>query len=546
MPHLAVNQIAKSYDGNPAVRDISFAVDAGKVLALCGENGAGKSTLMKMLSGATLPDAGEILLDGAPARIERPSDALRLGIRTVYQELSLLPHLSVAENMLIGRMPTRAFSRLSRKRSSSLISRKNGGVPPPVSGRKSGFHFSWICSGALSFVVDWPEANRIAGEVLAGFGFPQIDPRALVRSLSVAQQQVVEVAKALTAKPKILILDEPTAVLSGAETEKLFAKVRSLAAEGTTILYISHRLEEIFTIADEIVVLKDGRSVLAGPIAELDQDRLIEAMVGRPLTAIFPDKKARPGKMVLEVERLSQHDAFTDVGFSIHAGEILGMFGLVGSGRTEIAKAVFGAKPADGGDVKLNGVVANFATPGQAVRNGVAMLTEDRKGDGLALDASLLDNAGLASFRRFAPHGVIDGAKRTQLVEEKIRELSIRPRDPQRPVRQLSGGNQQKVVLAKWLLVENISLFIFDEPTRGVDIATKVEIYRMIRDLADGGVAVLLISSEMPEVLGMADRLLVVREGRLVAELLPDRFKPETVFAHAAGLPVDEQRERLY
>lgn len=507
MPHLAVNRIAKSYDGNAAVRDISFAVEAGRVLALCGENGAGKSTLMKMLSGATLPDSGEILLDNVAARIERPSDALRLGIRTVYQELSLLPHLSVAENMLIGRMPARA----------------------------------------LSFVVDWREANRIAAEVLAGFGFPQIDPRALVRSLSVAQQQIVEIAKALSAKPKILILDEPTAVLSGVETERLFAKVRSLAAEGTTILYISHRLEEIFAIADEIVVLKDGRSVLSGAMTELDQDRLIEAMVGRPLRAIFPEKKASPGKVVLEVERLSQHDAFADVGFSIRAGEIVGMFGLVGSGRTEIAKAIFGARPADGGDVKLNGFAANFASPGEAVRNGVAMLTEDRKGDGLALDASLLDNAGLASFRRFAPHGVIDGARRMQLVEEKIRELSIRPRDPQRPVRQLSGGNQQKVVLAKWLLVENISLFIFDEPTRGVDIATKVEIYRMIRDLADGGVAVLLISSEMPEVLGMADRLLVVREGRLVAELSPDRFKPETVFAHAAGLPVDAgPRERLH
>jgi len=507
MPHLAVGNIAKSYDGNPAVRDISFAVGPGRVLALCGENGAGKSTLMKMLSGAILPDSGEILLDGTPARIARPADAMALGIRTVYQELSLLPHLSIAENILLGRMPIRAFS----------------------------------------FVVDWAEANRSAARVLADFGFPDLDPRALVNTLSIAQQQIVEIAKALVASPKILILDEPTAVLSAAETDKLFAKVRSLAAAGTTVLYISHRLEEVYAIADMIVVLKDGRSVLAGEVAELDQNRLIHAMVGRSLTTIFPARNGRPGKAVLEVDGLCLGGLFRDVGFSVCAGEIVGMFGLVGSGRTEIAKAIFGARPAEAGSIRLNGSPADFTTPAAAVRGGIAMLTEDRKGDGLALDVSVIDNAGLASFARYAPRGVIDGARRRELVDGKIRELSIRPRDPARPVRQLSGGNQQKVVLAKWLLVENIELFIFDEPTRGVDIATKVEIYQMIRDLADGGVAVLLISSEMPEVLGMSDRLLILRAGRVVAELVPDSFRPETVFAHAAGLPVhDQPSERLH
>ncbi len=507
MPHLAVSHIAKSYDGNPAVRDISFEVAAGRVLALCGENGAGKSTLMKMLSGATSPDSGEILLDGRAVTISGPSDAMKLGIRTVYQELSLLPHLSVAENMLLGRMPTRG----------------------------------------LSFVIDWPGANRIAARVLADFGFPEIDPAALVSSLSVARQQIVEIAKALVAEPEILILDEPTAVISAAEAAKLFDKVRSLAASGTTVLYISHRLEEIYAIADEIVVLKDGRSVLSGPVAELDQERLIHAMVGRPLSAIFPERKGEAGKPVLEVEKLKLGDVFKDVSFTVRAGEIIGMFGLVGSGRTEIAKAIFGATPAEDGAVRLNGVAADFATPSQAVHAHVAMLTEDRKGDGLALDASVIDNAGLASFSRYAPNGVIDSAKRRQLVGAKVRELSIKLADPAQPVRQLSGGNQQKVVLAKWLLVENIQLFIFDEPTRGVDIATKVEIYQMIRDLADSGVAVLLISSEMPEVLGMADRLLVVREGRIVAEFAREAFRPETVFAHAAGLAARDARpEQLH
>jgi len=496
MPHLAVSHIAKSYDGNPAVRDISFGVASGTVLALCGENGAGKSTLMKMLSGATLPDAGEILLDGKPAAIAGPSDAMALGIRTVYQDLSLLPHLSVAENMLLGRMPARG----------------------------------------LSFVVDWAEANRIAARILGDFGFPEIDPATLVGSLSVARQQIVEIAKALVAEPDILILDEPTAVLSGAEAGKLFDKVRSLAAAGTTVLYISHRLEEVYAIADEIVVLKDGRSVLAGKVTELDQNRLIQAMVGRPLSAIFPQRRGTAGRPVLEVQKLTLGEAFDDISFEVRAGEIVGMFGLIGSGRTEIAKAIFGARPADSGSIRIGGEIADFATPSQAVRGHVAMLTEDRKGDGLALDASIIDNAGLASFSRFAPNGVIDGARQRELVNGKVRELSIKLADLAQPVRQLSGGNQQKIVLAKWLLVEDIQLFIFDEPTRGVDIATKVEIYQMIRDLADRGVAVLMISSEMPEVLGMADRLLIVRDGAIVAELLPKDFQPETVFARAAGI----------
>jgi len=284
--------------------------------------------------------------------------------------------------------------------------------------------------------------------------------------------------------------------------------------------------------------LKDGRSVLSSSLRDIDQERLIHAMVGRPLSAIFPPRTGKTGAAVLDVAGLTLAGAFEDVSFSIHAGEIVGMFGLVGSGRTEIAKAIFGARPADSGEIRLNGERTIFATPRAAVRSGVAMLTEDRKGDGLALDCSIVDNAGLASFARYAPKGIIDHARRGELVDAKVRELSIRLRDTDSPVRQLSGGNQQKVVLAKWLLVENTQLFIFDEPTRGVDIATKVEIYQMIRDLATEGTAVLLISSEMPEVLGLADRLLIVRKGRIAAELAPETFRPEIVFAHAAGLAV--------
>ena len=496
MPHLKVTSIKKSYDENLAIRDISFSVPPGKVLALCGENGAGKSTLMKILSGAVLPDSGEIALDGQTVQIATPGDAMALGIRTVYQELSLLPHLSVAENMLLGRMPTRA----------------------------------------LNFVIDWAEANRIASAVLTDFGFHQIDPTSLVRTLSVAKQQIVEIGKALVANPRILILDEPTAVLSAQESNVLFAKVKALAAAGTTILYISHRLEEIFEIADEVVVLKDGQSVLQGKIIGLDQAQLIEAMVGRPLAAIFPTRKKCAGNVILEVSQLGRAGVFEGINLQLRAGEIVGMFGLVGSGRTEVARAIFGAEAADEGEIRLHGKPAKFSSPQDAVRNGFAMITEDRKGDGLALDLSVLDNAGLTSFNRVSSFGIIDGARRSAMVDEKVSDLAIRCSGTAHPMRHLSGGNQQKVVIAKWLLVENTKIFIFDEPTRSVDIATKVEIYQMMAKLAENGAAVLLISSEMPEVLGLSDRLLVMREGRIVAELQPDEFHMDFVFAHAAGL----------
>ena len=505
MPSLELRSIAKSYDGTPAISDISLSLPAGKVLAVCGENGAGKSTLMKVLSGAILPDGGEILIDGKPAAIVAPADAMALGIRTVYQENSLLPHLSVAENMFMGRMPMRG-------------------------------------SG---LAVDWKAANRNAAAVLEQLGFPAIPPTALVRDIAVAQQQIVEIAKALVTEPAILILDEPTAVLSASETDTLFRYVRKLSAEGVSILYISHRLEEIFRIADEVAVLKDGNSVLQGPIASMDEPRLIEAMVGRPLKAIFPARDPRPGDIVLKVDKLGDGKHFTDIDLTVRTGEIVGMFGLVGSGRTEVAKAIFGASPVTAGTLSLKGQDGLPKSPEAAIRAGMAMLTEDRKGDGLALDATMIDNMSLAAYPRLSRGGVIQGGKRQHLVADKIGELDIRPAQMARPVRQFSGGNQQKVVIAKWLLVEGTELFIFDEPTRGVDVATKVDIYQMIADLADAGTAVLLISSELPEVLGMSDRLLIMRDGRIVAELGRKEFRPETVFAHAAGLTVAVNKESL-
>ena len=311
--------------------------------------------------------------------------------------------------------------------------------------------------------------------------------------------------------------------------------MRKLAAAGTTVIYISHRLEEVFDISDRIVVLKDGVAVYSARTSEASEDELIRAMVGRPLAAIYPPADRSPGPPRLEVSGLCRDGKFDDVSFSLHAGEILGMFGLVGSGRTEVARAIFGAEPADRGEIRVDGRMVAIATPEVAIANGIAFVTEDRKRDGLALELSVLDNAGLASMDRVARRGFLDRRRQDAMVGEKLGELQVRPKGTRRAVRQLSGGNQQKVVLAKWLLVDGVRVFILDEPTRGVDIGTKVEIYRMIAGLAAGGMAVLLISSEMLEVIGMADRILVMRRGRISAELAREQFSMETLFAHAAG-----------
>jgi ABC-type sugar transport system ATPase subunit len=499
MKTLAVTGIGKSYDGNAALKNVSFSVERGTVLAVCGENGAGKSTLMKILSGAAKPDTGTLLIDGEEVRLNDPREAIDRGIATVHQELSLLPHLSVAENIMLGKAPR----------------------------------------GRFRWQVDWQEMFRLADEVLHGLEVETVDVRQKVSTLSVSVQQVVEIAKALVGRSEVLILDEPTAVLSAHEAELLFRAVRSLARLGTIIIYISHRLEEIFEISDRVLVLKDGEMVMDAATEALDRDALIRAMVGRPLTAIYPTRQMRPGPILLECRHLTRRPVFHDVSFSLRGGEVVGMFGLVGSGRTDLARALFGATPADSGEIWIAGERARIATPRDAVRNGIAFVTEDRKRDGLALDLDLIDNAGLATMGNVARFGVLDRRRRAAIVSAKLDDLAVRPRGVFRPVRQLSGGNQQKVVLAKWLLVDGTRIFILDEPTRGVDIATKVEIYRMVAELAEAGLAILLISSELPEILGMSDRVLVMRGGSLVADLQRAEMSMEAVFARAAGIPPD-------
>ena len=478
---------------------MSFAIEAGRVLAVCGENGAGKSTLIRILAGATPPDHGSIALDGKTISIRDPRHAIELGVCTVYQELSLLPHLSVAENILLGKMPHRG----------------------------------------ADWWVDWPKANQLAAQELASLGFDRIDERSLVSELSVSEQQVVEIAKALVGRPKILILDEPTSVLSTRETETLFTKIRELTASGVIVVYVSHRLEEIFEISDEVMVLKDGVNVLVAQTRQLSRNALISAMVGRSLAAIYPSRAQRPGAAVLECQNLCREGVFEDVSLSVRAGEIVGMFGLVGSGRSDVARALFGAAPATAGEIRVGGAPVAIRRPRDAIAYGLAFVTEDRKRDGLALGLSILDNGGLASMDRVSRRGFLNRAAEEKMVAAELDALAVRPRGVDRLVRQLSGGNQQKVVLAKWLLLDHTRIFILDEPTRGVDIATKVEIYRIMADLAAAGMAILLITSEMPEALGMSDRLIIMRGGRVAAALDRSELSMERVFALAVGVELD-------
>lgn len=501
MAKLRLAGITKSFDSTQALKDVSFSAQRGEVLALCGENGAGKSTLIRILSGAVQPDRGEIFLGDQTVRIETPRRALDLGISTVHQELSLLPHVSVAENLLLGRMPHKG----------------------------------------PAWRIDWKRTRNAARKALADLGFSTIDVEARTDSLSVSIQQIVEIAKALIDTPEILILDEPTAVLSAREANILFAKIRELAKLETTVIYISHRIEEIFEISDRVLVLKDGVGVLDSATKELDHDTLVRAMVGRSLAAIYPVRTPQPGPTLLQCQNLSKDRIFRDISFEVRAGEIVGMFGLVGSGRTDVVKALFGAEPATSGTISIDGKAAHIRTPQQAVKLGMALVTEDRKRDGLALELTAIDNGGLASMNAVSRYGLLDRSAQRKTVGATLDDLAVRPKDYLRKARQFSGGNQQKIVLAKWLLMQITRVFIFDEPTRGVDIATKVEIYSIIAKLADAGCAVLVISSEMPEVLGLSNRLLIMRTGRIVAELDRDAFSMEAVFAHAAGV----ERPRL-
>ena len=486
-PLVRVSGLSKHFDGVQALDAVDFELRGGEVHALMGENGAGKSTLMKILAGIHAREAGTIELDGRPVEIASPRAAQALGIGIVHQELNLLPHLSAAQNIFIGREPRR-----------------------------------W----------GWLDEARLNADAAALFErlHLQLDPRVHVGELTIARAQMVEIAKALSHDSRVLIMDEPTAALNPQEVADLFRVVHRLREHGVGIVYISHKMDELQQIADRVTVMRDGRTVATQAMAETSVEEIIRLMVGRTLDAWErrPSNRA-PQPVALEVRGLSRRSVLKDVSFTLRRGEILGFAGLMGAGRTELARAVFGADPIDRGEIRVHGQPVTIRSPRQAVEHGIGYLSEDRKHFGLALGLDVETNIALASMRRFTRPGLwLKGEAMRDTAEDHVRRLGIRTPSVEQPVRLLSGGNQQKVVIAKWLL-RDCDILFFDEPTRGIDVGAKAEIYRLLVQLAEAGKAIVVISSELPEVLRLAHRVLVMCEGRITGELGADEATQESI-----------------
>lgn len=491
---LEMRSISKNFGGVHALRSVSLTAEGGQVHALLGENGAGKSTLMKILSGANIPDAGTILLDGEELKLANTKAARDHGISVIYQEFSLAKHLTIAENIFIDDLGD----------GSRYVSRK---------------------------------ALRLRTEAqMARLGLGEMDVMAPVASLSVAQQQIVEICKALRRVPRVVVFDEPTAVLTERETERLFALIDRLKEDGVCIIYVSHRLEEIFRLCEQASILKDGANVGTVSTAEITKDDLVRMMVGREVSALFPPRHAVIGDIALEVEHVSVKDRVFDVSFQAHKGEVLGFYGLVGAGRTELMRAIFGADRRRAGQIRLHGRKVDNRSPRRAVFAGIGMLPEDRKQQGVLLDMSVRVNAmmqpGNPAWSRI---GVIDRRVEMQRTMDIMRALRIKARDMEVSAGTLSGGNQQKVALAKWVS-SDCEVLILDEPTRGVDVGAKVEIYGIVNELAERGVAVIVVSSELPELVGLCDRVLVIREGRLAGEARGVAINEQSLIRLAMGV----------
>lgn len=491
---LEMKGIGKTFPGVKALEGVNLTVREGQVHALLGENGAGKSTLIKILSGAYIRDEGEILWEGQPVEIKSPQDAQRLGISTIYQEFNLAPHLTVAENIFLGHLPKKGM------------------------------------------LVDWAYVRKRAREILDSLGVT-LSVDTLTAELSVAEQQLVEIAKALNRQTRILIMDEPSAVLGEKDLDKLFDVVRQLQANGIGIIYISHRLREIFALADQVTVLKDGRYVDTRTVASVTMDDLVRLMIGRELADVYPKRSAQPGPVLLEVKNIVREGVLRDISFQLRAGEIVGFAGITGSGRTELARVIFGADPYTSGEMWLSGQPYHVTSPADAIRHGVALVTEDRKRQGLLLKLSVTINTTISGLQKLCRRRIIKLREELQLVQNYIKQLSIKTPGPNFLVVNMSGGNQQKVVLARWLSI-GTRLFLLDEPTRGIDVGSKSEIYQIMADLANQGVGILMISSELPEVLGMSDRIMVMREGRIVKELTRAEASEEAIMHYAVGSEV--------
>jgi ABC-type sugar transport system ATPase subunit len=497
-PVLEAIGISKRFPGVHALDDVSLEIVPGEVHAVVGENGAGKSTLMKILAGAQAQDAGSIRIDGKPVTIESPRAAQDLGIITIYQELSLVNALSVGENIFLGDLPTRG-----------------GG-----------------------WQVDWPEVWRRSAELLERVGLA-IRPQTLVRELSVAQKQMVEIARALARNVRVLILDEPTSSLSEGEAERLFAIIAALKVRGVGIVYISHRLGEVFRIAQRVTVLRDGKLVDAIDVTAASEELLVRMMVGRDLSRLFTQARTSDAPVRLEVRGLSRRGALHDIDLVVRAGEIVGIAGLVGAGRTELVRCLFGADRFDRGQILLDGTAVTMRTPGDAVDLGIALVPEDRKLQALILGMGVRENLSLPMLDRLGSAFAPSRTQERALVSEYITSLRIRTPHMEQRVAALSGGNQQKVVIARWLATKP-KVLILDEPTRGIDVGAKAEVHALMARLAESGVAILMVSSELPEILGMSHRVLVMRGGRIVAEMGRDEASEERIMAAATGHALGE------
>jgi L-arabinose transport system ATP-binding protein len=485
-PYLHCESISKRFPGVQALDSVSLAVNRGSIHALLGENGAGKSTLLKILSGAYTPDSGEIRLDGVPHRFHSPSDAIRAGVGVIYQELHLVPEMSVADNLFLGRLPN---------------------------------HGGWLDKGAL----------RAAASAQLAELEEDIDPATRVRSLPVAQRQMVEIAKALARDASVIAFDEPTSSLSDREVRKLFAVIRDLRARGRAIIYVSHRLQEVFEVCDSATVFRDGHVVDTFPdISKVSQDTLVNRMVGRSIADVYHHEAHTRRTPALEVEGLLGPSLAEPVSLRVNQGEIVGLFGLVGAGRTELLKLIYGATRGSGGVVRVCGEPIRSRNPAVSIARGIAFCPEDRKGEGIVPLRSVRENINLSVRRALARAGFLRPTLERRNAEEFVRKLSIRAASLGQPAQDLSGGNQQKVVLARSLSGQ-VRVMLLDEPTRGIDVGAKSEVYAIISDLARHGIGLLVASSELPEVLGICDRIIVMRQGRLVADLSHDEATEESV-----------------
>jgi len=494
---LEITGVTKIFPGIRALDDVRFDLRRGEIHALIGENGAGKSTFIKVLTGVHQPDSGTILLNGQPVRMTDPLVARRLGIAAIYQHLAAYPHLSVAENIFMGNEQL---------------------------------------SGPLQF-INWPGTRRRAAALLKSLG-SGIDPAAKMGELSVAQQQIVEIAKALSQDASVLIMDEPTAALSQTESEELYAIVRGLKEKGTSVILISHRFEDVYSLADRVTVLRDGRYIGTWDIQEADSALLVNHMVGRSIDQFFPQKTAPIGEELLRVDKLGRTGFFSEVSFSLRAGEILGLTGLVGAGRTEVVEAICGVTRPDSGSITLEGKEVRFTRPGEALGRGLALLPEDRQKQGLLLPWSIEDNVSLPTLEACKKHRLLSRPLISRLGSRAIEQLAIKARSGLDTAESLSGGNQQKVVLGK-LLSSRAKVMVMDEPTKGVDVGSKAAIYQIMCDLAAQGFGILMVSSEMPEVMAMCDRAVIMRQGRVSAILDRADFTPEGILR--ASMPVERK-----